>query len=110
MTFADDFADLLPDSVTVELASTTNGYGENGYSAGFVVPGRLMRKASARRDRDKIEFSSPMHVILDTVTLIPLDSRVTVPGDPSSPHIVRDVEVYRDENNDLHHTTVYFAD
>lgn len=107
-TFLAEFGDLLPDVVKVAAPSSQNGYGEATLAAPRSYRARIMHKTSARRDLNGVEFTSPTNVVLDCQTLIPVDSLLTFPD--ATTHIVRDSELFRNENNLPHHATVYLAD
>lgn len=105
--FADDFADLLPDLITISLPASRNSYGEATFAPPRTYAARVMYKSTARRTQTTSEFISPLQCIVSTSTLIPLDATVTLPD--LTTHIVRDSELFRDETNTPHHVTVYFA-
>ena len=107
-TFLSEFGDLLPDIVRIAASATRNAYGESTPGVAVSYRARVMHKSSARRDVNGEEFTSPLHVILDCQSLIPLDAVLTLPD--GTTHIVRDSELFRDENNLPHHATVYLAD
>lgn len=106
MSFTDDFADLLPDTFTVEQALGQNAYGDFTFAAPTTVAGRLVATLTTKRDIDSQEDTTSTSAILATTT-ITVNSRVSLTGHPT--RIVRSVNIYRDENNLPHHCTVQFV-
>lgn len=107
MTIEDDFAELMTDSIVIEVAGATSDvFGGTGYATGVTYSGRLVRQNKMVRTDVGDEAVSRSHFYVFGAPGIQPADRATL-GDGTHPDILS-VERYPDENGP-HHEIIYFG-
>lgn len=106
MSLAEDFADLLPDTITVRPTTSRNSYGEPVSGLGVNYKARVMHKTQVSFNDRGEEKQTQIYVIVATAATIPHDAKVTLPD--ASEHEIWSVTQVRDDNNAVHHSVLRF--
>jgi hypothetical protein len=104
MSFAADFGDMLPHTVTISTRASHNNYGEatfstsgRSYAARVVLAPKFVRGANG----EDVQIAG--HVWVASTRNITVDDRITIPVTGSSRPPIVAVERYPDEDGTFHH-------
>lgn len=100
-----EWADMMPDSITVQAVSGRDAYGKPTYATGTAYDARVVYKNKIVVSPDGREVTARGVVYCTATSQISTEDKITLP-DLTTPQIINS-ELYPDESG-AHHVQIFF--